>query len=110
MSRSRDRQVYRVRQLPLHLENRGDAAPFLALIAPVLGTVDNIRVFSLAQEKLDTKTATVAFKTTPSIFDNDDQQWTLQAELFCGRNIIVDTHFRGFTVLNEPRYSPRSAE
>ena len=110
MSRSRERQVYRVRQLPLRLENRGDTAPFLASIAPVLGTVDNIRVFSLAQEKVDTKTATIAFKSTPSIFDNDEQQWTLQVEVVCGRNIIVDTHFRGFTALNEPRYSPHTAE
>lgn len=104
MGRGRNSQVYRVRQLPLHLENRGVIATFLATISPALGAVDNIRVFSLAQEKANSKTATVSFKTLPAIFDNDEQQWTLQAEVLGIRNIIVDTHFRDFTVLNEPQH------
>ena len=110
MGRGRDGRVYRVRQLPLHLQDRGETERFLAQIAQDLGPVDNIRVFSLAQDKQDSKTATVKFETLPSIFDNDEQQWTLHAEVFCGRNIIVDVHFRGFTVLNEPRYSPHTVE
>ena len=103
MGNSRETRVYRVRQLPSHLEERGSTASFLASIAPDLRAADNIRVFSLAQDKKSSKTATVSFKIIPSIFDNDREEWTLQAEPFCGRNIIVDTHFRGFTVLNEPQ-------
>ena len=110
MGRNRESQVFRFRQLPLHLKNRGDVAPFLALIASVLGTANNIRVFSLAQETSNTKTATVSFRTIPSIFDNDEQQWTLQTETFCGQNIIVDTHFQGFTVLSEPQQHPHTVE
>lgn len=110
MGKGREGQVYRVRQLPLRLENRDVVAPFLAGIASILGGADNIRVFSLAREKPEFKTATLSFKTVPSIFDNDDEQWTLQAEVVCGRNIIFDTHFRGFTVLNEPQHGPHTVE
>lgn len=110
MGRGRESQVYRVRQLPLHLENRGVVANFLATISPALGAVDNIRVFSLAQEKANYKTATVSFKTLPAIFDNDEQQWTLHAEVLAIRNIIVDTHFRDFTVLNEPQHHLHTVE
>ena len=103
MGNNRDDKVYRVRQLPLHLKDCGATAYFLASIAPDLGAADNIRVFSLAKEKPDSKTATVSFKSIPAIIDNDSEEWTLQAEISCGQNIIVDTHFRGFTVLNEPQ-------
>ena len=107
---ARDGRVYRVRQLPLHLEHRGKVPSFLALVAPVLGAIDNIRVFSLAQEKDNSKTATIKFKILPPIFDNDRSQWTLEAEDVCGQNVIVDVHFRGFTVLNEARGSPHTTE
>lgn len=110
MGRSRESRVYRVRQLPLHLENRGDVAPFLAQIAPVLGAVDSICVFSLGQESSNSKTATITFKKLPSLFDNDGEQWTLWAQNICGRNIIVDIHFRDFTVLNEPRNGLHTVE
>lgn len=110
MGRSRESRVYRVRQLPLHLENRGDVAPFLIRIASILGAVDNIRVFSLAQEKSNSKTATLSFNNLPSLFDNDEEQWTLRAEDICGRNVIIDTHFRDFTVLNEPRHGLHTVE
>ena len=107
---AQDGRVYRVRQLPLHLAHRDKVPSFLVLVAPVLGAVDNIRVFSLAQEKDNSKTATVKFKTLPPIFDNDRSQWTLEAEDVCGQNVIVDVHFRGFTVLNEARGFPHTAE
>lgn len=110
MGLNRQDRVYRVRQLPLHLDNRSDTAQFLASIAPVLGEVDNIRVCSLAQRNRDSKTATVTFKAIPSVFDNDEHQWTLHVESFFGQNVIVDIHFRGFTVLNEPRQCPHTAE
>lgn len=110
MGRGREGRVYRLRQLPLHLQERGDTERFLAQIAKDLGAVDNIRVFSLAQEKQDSKTATATFKTLPSIFNNDEQQWTLHVEVICGRNIIVDVHFRGFTVLNKTPYSHHTVE
>ena len=110
MGNSREKQVYRVRQLPLHLKDCGATASFLASIARDLGVADNIRVFSLAKEKSNSKTATVSFKVIPSLFDNDSEEWTLQTEVSCGRNIIVDTHFRGFTVLNEPQISPHTVE
>ena len=110
MGLDREGWVYRVRQLPLHLDGRSATAQFLALIAPVLGEVENIRVGSLAQGKRDSKTATVTFKTTPSVFDNDETQWTLDPQSSLGRNVIVDVHFRGFTVLNEPQQCPHTVE
>lgn len=110
MARSRESRVYRVRQLPSHLENCGHVALLLAQVAPVFGTVDNIRVFSLARKKPDSKTATISFKHLPSIFDNDEEQWTLPVEHTCGRNIIFDTHFRGFTVLKEPQQGLHTVE
>ena len=110
MGNSRATQVYRVRQLPSHLKERGLTASFLASIVPDVGAADNIRVFSLAKEKTDSKTATVSFKIIPSIFDNDREEWTLETEVSCGRNIIVDTHFRDFSVLNEPQSSPHALE
>ena len=110
MALDRESRVYRVRQLPLHLEDRSATAQFLVSIAPVLGDIENIRVCSLAQGKRDSKTATVTFKTIPSVFDDDKNQWTLHAERFFGRNVIVDIHFRGFTVLNEPRQCLHTAE
>ena len=110
MGRSRADRVYRVRQLPSHLKDSSRTAAFLASIAPRLGAADNIRVFSLAQENPTSKTATVTFKTLPSIFDNDGQQWTLQAEDVAERNIIIDTHFRGFTALSDLRHSRHTTE
>ena len=109
MGRSREDRVYRVRQLPSNLEHRSTVAPFLAGIAPVLGPADNIHVFSLAQGK-SSKTATLSFKSLPSLFDSDEQQWTLHAQDVCQQNIIVDSHFRDFTVLNEPQYSSHTTE
>ena len=103
MSPNRESRVYRFRQLPLHLKDCGATASFLSKIDSVLGAVDNIRVFSLAQEKPISKTATISFKTIPPVFDNDEEQWTLRVADVCGRNIIVDVHFRDFTVLNEPQ-------
>ncbi len=110
MGPNRESRVYRFRQLPLHLEDRGATASFLSKIASVLGAVDNIRVFSLAQEKPVSKTATISFKTLPPVFDNDEEQWTLRVEDVCGRNIIVDIHFRDFTVLSEPRHGSHTVE
>ena len=110
MGNSREDQVYRVRQLPLHLKDCGATASLLASLGPDLGAADNIRVFSLAKEKPNSQTATVSFKIVPSIFDNDREQWSLPAGAFYGRNIIVDTHFRDFTVLNEPQNSPHTLE
>lgn len=110
MFRSREDRVYRVRQLPIYLENPGQTAPFLARIAPILGDANNIRVLSLAETNPTSKTATISFKTLPSTFDNNDQQWTLQAKDVCGWNVIVDIHFRDFTVLSEPHPSTHTAE
>ena len=110
MGRSREERVYRVRQLPHHLEERGDVAAFLVDVAPVLGKIDNIRVFSLARGKKNSKTATVMFKVTPAFFDNDEGQWTLETRNICGHNVIVDTHFRDFTVLNDAKDSHYTTE
>ena len=110
MERGREGRVYRARQLPNHLKTCDDTARFLARVAPVLGNFDSIRIFSLAAAGPTYKTATISFKDLPSMFDNDDQQWTVQAKDLCGWNIIVDIHFREFTVLSEPHPSTYIAE
>ena len=106
MPRSRLGRTYRVQQLPARL-HKHEVAAFLVSASRELGHSTNIEVFSTAPslnvyEQYPTRVATLMFKETPQCFDNDQEQW----KVFCEdpqwpRNIIFDTHFGGFTPLND---------
>lgn len=106
MARDRHDRTYRVRQLPPHLDIHRVVA-FLVTLHSSLGPSDNIQVHSLAGELgfLEpplTNTATVSFANVPEIFDNDNTEWGLAADHLGLKAIIsFDTHFIGFTALNE---------
>lgn len=79
----------------------------LVKISESFGPPDNILIYSLASslspfERFPTTTATVAFKRTPSIFDDGRIEWTFLAKhTSLQQNIVVDVHFWGFTALND---------
>lgn len=106
MPSPRERRTYRLRQLHLYLE-RQDAAEFLCKASSSFGPEANIEVSSLASnlvtwKKPPTRTATLVFKRTPKLLDNDGVEWTVSAHhTGWNRNLIFDAHFEGFTPLND---------
>lgn len=100
MVRGREGRVYRVKNIPVHLDRQG-TGDLLHRIVPYLGPRENVTIFSLAKDRQDSLTATVTFKSLPSPFDNDREEWTFHAAGIM-RSIIFDVHFLDFTVLNEP--------
>lgn len=106
MARIREDRTYRVRQLPSHIDSNHLPA-LLISVENSTGPLENINVHSLAGslntfEDVPTKTATVTFGAVPTAFDNDQTEWVLQTRrLGLQRNIIFDTHFLGFTALND---------
>lgn len=104
MSQGRDVRTYRVRQLPSHV-SKESLRTLLVNSCEALGPEDDIVVYSLASslvpfETSRTKTATIIFKSLPSIFDNDETEWTLVTR-DSQPNITIDVHFLGFTALND---------
>lgn len=106
MSMEGKRITYRVRQIPAHIE-RHELPGLLRRILAYPGAVDEIGVHSLASEidsiaGTPTKVATVTFSQCPPIFSPDKHQWLIdRATSGFPENVIIDTHFLGFTVLNE---------
>ncbi|RDW89694.1 hypothetical protein BP6252_01726 [Coleophoma cylindrospora] len=114
MVRTREDRTYRVKQLPLHLE-LPNLATFLAQLDGRIGPADSIKVHSIAgalslEDNPKFKVATVTFINVPALFDNDRQEWTVEVyslseekrrRLNVKEDIIFDTHFLGFTPLND---------
>lgn len=114
MVRTREDRTYRVRQLPLYLQLPAVAA-FLAQLDGRIGPASSIRVHSIAnalslEDVPKFKVVTLTFLNVPILFDNDQQEWTIEAHslsegkrhtLKITDNIIFDTHFLGFTPLND---------
>jgi hypothetical protein len=115
MPRPREHRTYRLRQLPQHLE-RKDIPAFLCKASPDFGREEDIEIFSLAAnlitwEKPPTKIATLVFKKTPAVFDNDEGEWTVSARnAGWDRKLIFDVRFHGFTPLNDVDHSIHLAE
>lgn len=99
-------KTYRIRQLPCILAYPRQVASFLSSVVPGL-LAEDVRVFSLARnlnplEIPATKIATVMFHRVPPTFDTDDSEWVIAGQpAGLVRDILVDTHFQGFTPLNE---------
>lgn len=86
MSLDRESRTYRVQQVPAYL-NVDQIAECLVAAAGSVGPAENIRVYSVAISlgftsyvARATKTATISFKQTPSIFDNDEEQWSGESQ------------------------------
>jgi hypothetical protein len=115
MLRPREQRTYRLRQLPHHLE-RHNVAEFLCKVSAEFNPQEDIEVFSLASnlitwEKPQTKTATLVFRSTPKLFDNDEGEWSVSArDAGWDRNLVFDIHFEGFTPLNKVDSSTYLAE
>lgn len=115
MPRLREQRTYRVRQLPQCLE-RQDVANFISRVSAEFGPKEDIEVFSLASsliawERPQTKVATIIFKNTPEAFNNDEGEWTVAAvHAGWSYELIFDTHFTGFTPLNDVEPSSHLAE
>jgi hypothetical protein len=68
-------------------------------------SVQEIRIHSLAAlngQAQSTKTATATFEEVPRLLRSRSSQWSLS---FCHNSsygtLVIDTHFDGFTILND---------
>jgi hypothetical protein len=108
-------RTYRIQQVPAYL-SLNKVAEFLVTASHSLGPVEDITVCSLAPSLgftsySITKTATITFKHTPSIFENDEEQWSIPSNHDkWSRNLVFDTHFKGFTPLNDVRAEENQIE
>jgi hypothetical protein len=110
MPRPREDRTYRVRHLQVSCRIALNELSFvIASLSEALGPSENIQVQSVASsiatyENPPTSVATITFTKIPPLLDNNNTEWSLSARhLNWGRrNVIIDTHFHGFTVLNEP--------
>lgn len=106
-------RVFRVRQLPPYIQLH-ELASLLHRALKCSGPIDHIRVFSLAPsidstDQHPTKTATIGFVTIPDSFSNHENEWSFHM-LGVSHTIIVDTHFLGFTTLNDVRPENHTVE
>jgi hypothetical protein len=77
-------------------------------------SVQEIRIHSLAAlsgQAQSTKTATATFEEVPRLLRSRSSQWSLS---FCHNSsygtLVIDTHFDGFTVLNDVPEDSHSLE
>lgn len=111
MAPNGERKTFRVRQIPHHVDKESLPSVLSRLLSC---QKDTIRVASLAPsidsyEIPPTKVATVVFSEWPSDLARDKHEWRKQNE-FLPKAIIIDTHFKGFTVLNDVISSEHVAE
>jgi hypothetical protein len=105
----RETRTYRVKNIPSHL----DKVRFKSFLASWqednFGSESDIEVHSLAQDLHDeydsmpisTQVATVSFKKTPTLLDNDEASWILPTRKYGFKlDITFDIEFYGFTPLN----------
>src|SRR5947207_15195483 len=104
MESGRIPKVYRLRQLPEHLDRLGTAE----LLSKALGDISSrdVQIFSLATsvdpwERPPTRTATLMFNTLPALLETEKgkTEWKIKVGGLRD-NLILDIHFLGFTPLN----------
>ena len=91
-------KTYRVRGIP---PNRDTAHRVQELLCSGLGSNCGAQVYSLASDPSSPQpdlVATVTFQRTPVLLRNGGDRWVLPGS---NEKIIIDTHFRGFTPLND---------
>jgi len=99
-------KTYRARQLLCILTSLPQVASFLTSIVPRL-TTDNVCIFSLATslnllEIPPSKVSTLMFNQVPPMFNDSSIEWVILGQI-AGllRDLIIDVHFRDFTLLND---------
>ena len=101
--------TYRISQIP-EVISRDQLPHLLSSIQDLqppkyANTLNNIMIHSLASRvglSNPTKTATVTFREIPSILLDKRTQWTCTfVHMGNSGTLVIDTHFDGFTVLNE---------
>jgi hypothetical protein len=106
MALSKHRQTYRVRQIPAYI----DLSRLPRILHRVLeyhGATTGIKIFSLATslsftENVPTREATVMFDEVPLALTSEKDEWVFSREVTdLPHNLIVDTHFQGFTAFND---------
>jgi len=99
-----DRRTFRVKHLPHHMQIH-HAQRFLRDLLSYDDDAGKLDVLSLASdveshENPPSKVATVQFSTTPQVLESGKVEWNFE-RVGLLRDIIIDTHFLGFTVLND---------
>lgn len=105
--------VFRLRKLPSHISDLSDAQTLLSDAFSI--PADHITVFSLAEDTSDRwedpppKVATIQLKSPPpclgaAIKSTDNSEWPIRVPGGEPNDVmILDSHFRGMTVLCSPR-------
>lgn len=99
------RHCYRVQLLPPYIRQFHEVSQLLSKILNHTGTI-NIHSLASSIDSLEdpaTKVATVTFEATPvALTGAGKNQWKFpRTQTLLSHNIVIDTHFHGFTVLNE---------
>lgn len=101
------RRVFRLRKLPNYISSRTEAA---RLLGEAVGLpADHVVVYSLANtcdiwDTPPSKVATLQFRAVPSCLREarSDDEWTVLAPgSDPSEALILDTHFKGMTALND---------
>ena len=111
--------VFRLRRLPAHISNLADATALL-INAFSLPT-DHVTIFSLAEDTSDIwedpprKVATLQLKSRPPCLGSAKSTDTLESSIRVPGGelhdmMILDSHFRGMTVLSSPRTDQHHTE
>lgn len=108
-------KVFRLRGLPSRISSPKDAA---TLLSETLGLPpDHIIIYSLAKTcnkwGPTSKVATVQFKCIPPISDLEttSTEWTFRIPGSLHNEVLIlDTHFKGMTVLNDVETGKHRAE
>ncbi|KAK5989024.1 hypothetical protein PT974_10522 [Cladobotryum mycophilum] len=106
-------KVFRLRKLPNHVSTPHHVAH---LLNQALGiAADHVTIQSIARtsdrwEASPSKVATLQFKSIPECLHPQRQEWEIALSDPPEHKIILDTHFEGFTVLNDVAPSQHHAD
>lgn len=99
-----DRRTFRLRQIPTDLD-RLDVAKLLQNALEIESS--DVKIHSLAQNVnvwAPSQTATLMLSATPKLeqmLPKGDDEWSIPVANL-KHDLILDTHFRGLTALNDP--------
>lgn len=108
--------VFRLQNIPNGVTHKSEAA---SLVAGALGlAIDQVTICSLARtfnffELESSQVATIQLKSVPAVVQRNpsEKQWTFPLpNAASGEPLLLDTHFKGMTVLNDVDASLHRAE